>query len=150
MPSTLLMIQAISQNIALLCCALFAGSSIYVSLIQYPATAEGGLELASAYLLWAHPRSAFIQTSFAAVAALAGILTGVASDSILWVIGGVILGMAALFHLFVVVPRMRNLNNIDLAADSERAASLLKRLARLQAASSLSGIGALFIFIVRL
>ncbi|MFH1346581.1 MAG: hypothetical protein ABIL01_36125 [Pseudomonadota bacterium] len=144
----LLMIQAISQNIALFCCALFAGSSIYVSLVEDPAAAEGDTELATAYLLWAHPRPAIVQAFFAAIAAVAGILTGVAGGNISWVIGGIVLAMAALLHLFEVVPQTRRLRNIDLVADPKHAATLLTRLARLHAALSLASLGALFIFIM--
>ena len=149
MPSTLLMIQAIAQNIALFCCALFAGGSIYVSLVEDPAAAEGDIELASAYLLWAHLRPAVVQASFAAIAALAGILTGLAGGTVSWVIGGVILGMAAVLYLYVVIPETRSLRNIDPAADSKHASRLFARLARLHAALSLASLGALFIFIMQ-
>jgi len=141
------MIQGISQNIALFCCALFAGGSIYISLVEDPATTEGGAEFASSYLLWTYPRPAIFQVVFAATAALAGILTGLASGATWWVIGGIILGIAALLHLFFVIPETRRLRNVDLTADPERTTQLLTRLARMHAALSLVSLGALFIFV---
>jgi len=148
MTSMLLMLQAISQNIALLCCALFAGGSIYISLVEDPSTTEGGTELAGTYLLTAHPRPAIFQASFATVAALAGILTGLAGGAIWWAVGGAVLGIAALMHLFVVIPTTRRLSEVDPTADLERTDKLLARLAKLHAALSLASLAALFIFIM--
>lgn len=149
MNSTFLMIQAISQNVALCCAALFAGSSIYISLVEDPATSFGGTEFASNYILWAHPRPAVFQASFAAIAGLAGILTGLVGGAVWWGIGGVILIGAALLHVFVVIPETRHLRDADPKADPQRATRLLARLARLHAVSSLAGLAALFIFIMR-
>lgn len=147
MTSILLMIQSMSQNIALFCCALFAGGSIYISLVEDPATSEGGTEFASSFLLWTYPRPAIVQVVFAVTAALAGTLTGFASGVIGWVIGGMILGIAALLHLFVVLPETRRLTNVDLTADPIHTARVLARLARVHAALSLLSLAALFIFI---
>src|SRR5207302_8759409 len=46
MTSTILLLQFASQNIALFCCALFAGAATYVSLVEHPAADEAGTELA--------------------------------------------------------------------------------------------------------
>ncbi len=148
MNSTLLMVQAMSQNVALFCSAIFAGSSIYVSLVETPATLQGGMEMAKAYRLWVHPRPAIVQASFAGLAAVAGILTGVVAGSIYWVAGGIVSAFALILHIAVVIPDTRRLNNIDLASDPKRVDRLLTRLARLHAALSLAGLGALFIFIM--
>ena len=67
MPSTLILIQFASQNIALLCTALFAGAATYISLVERPTIAEGGAALSGTYLLLAQPRPMFFQTFFAAV-----------------------------------------------------------------------------------
>ena len=149
MTTQLLMIQAIAENIALFCCAIFAGGSVYVSLVEDPATAEGGIEMAGTYLLSAHPRPAIVQTLFAAIAALAGVLAGLAGHAMWWVIGGAILAIAALSHLFVVNPTARRLREINPAADPKRANRLLARLTRLHAGLSLAGLAALFIFIMK-
>jgi hypothetical protein len=149
MTAQLMMVQAIAQNIALFCCAIFTGGSIYVSLVEDPATAEGGVELAGTYLLSAHPRPAIVQTLFAAIAALAGVLAGLAGNGIWWVVGGAILGVAALWQLFVVNPTARRLREVNPAADAKRANKLLARLTRLHAGLSLAGLAALFIFIMK-
>jgi hypothetical protein len=149
MTAQFLMIQAIAQNVALFCGAIFAGGAVYVSLVEDPATAEGGVELAGTYLLAAHPRPAIVQTLFAGLAGLAGVLSGLAGGATWWVIGGVILGVAALAQMFVVNPTARRLREVNPAADAGRANRLLARLRRLHAGLGLAGLGALFIFIMK-
>jgi len=144
-----LMVQAISQNIAFFCCAIFTGGAIYVSLVEDPATAEGGIELAGTYLLAAHPRPAIVQTMFAGLAALGGVLAGLAGGVIWWVVAGAIMGVAALSELLVVNPTARRLREVNPAVDPARAHRLLVRLARLHAGLSLAGLAALFIFIMK-
>src|SRR2546426_8519541 len=58
MTSTLLLVQFASQNIALFCCALFAGAATYVSLVEHPRLDEGEAELADTTLVASHPRPA--------------------------------------------------------------------------------------------
>jgi hypothetical protein len=149
MISAMLLIQAASQNIAMFFCALFAGSSVYISLVEDPATAEGGPEMAGAYLVTAHPRPAIVQASFATTAALAGIVTGLAGGATWWFIGGVILGVAALIQLFVVIPLTRRLTDVDPEADPKRVNRLLLRLTRLHGALCLASLAAIFIFIMK-
>ena len=45
MSTLLLLIQSISENIALFCCAMFAGGSVYISLVEDPVAGERGPEL---------------------------------------------------------------------------------------------------------
>jgi len=82
MSSTLLLVQFSCQNVALFCCALFAGAATYVSLVEHPAMEEGGTELADAYVLASHPRPAIFQTSFGVIGSLTAILAGAASGAI--------------------------------------------------------------------
>src|SRR3990172_5294952 len=88
MDSTLLLLQFTSQNIALFCCALFAGAATYVSLVEHPAMTEGGAKLASTYLLTSHPRPVVFQTSFGDIGSLTGILAGLAGGFFLGAGGG--------------------------------------------------------------
>lgn len=148
MTAQLLMIQAISHNIALFSCAIFTGGAIYVSLVEDPANVEGGIELLDAYLLAAHPRPAIVQTLFAAFAALAGVTAGVAGSGFWWVVGGVIMGIATIAGLFIVNPTARRLREVNAAHDPKRAKQLLARLTGLHAGLSLAGLAALFLFIM--
>lgn len=150
MQSTLLLIQFASQNIALFCCALFAGAATYVSLVEYPTMTEGGRELTGTYILLAQPRPAFFQTSFAVIGSLAGISAGVTGTAVWWLAGGLVLGVAALFQLFVVIPATRHLLEAATSGDPKESGSFsLWPLARLHAMQSLAGLASLFMFIMK-
>ena len=151
MQSTILLIHATSQNIALFCCAMFAGATTYIGLVEQPTIVRAGRELTGAYILLAQPRPAIFQISFAVIGAIAGIVAGITGNAAWWFAGGVALGLTALFHQVVVMPETRRLLEIALNAndDDNIDANLLKKLSRLHAAESLAGMAALFMFIYR-
>ena len=149
MNPAILMLQAISQDIAIFFCALFAGGSVYISLVEDPATAKGGVKMAGAYLVTAHPRPAVIQTIFAAAGALAGLLAGFAGGALWWVGGGTILGLAAILQIVRVIPLVRAVAVAGPEGDPGWLNRQLQSLARLHAALSLCGLAALFVFIMK-
>ncbi len=149
MTSTLLLVQFASQNVALFCCALFAGAATYVSLVEHPTMDEGGTELADAYVLASHPRPAIFQTCFGVISSLAAMLAGSAGGAMWWLAGGMVLGAAALLQLFAVLPLTRRLSGIDPRADPKAAAEVIARLAKLHAALSLAALASLFMFITK-
>lgn len=149
MNPALLMLQAPAQDIAIFFCALFAGGSVYISLVKNPAKAKGGVQMAGAYLVTAHPRPAIIQTFFASAAALAGLLAGFASGNVWWVGGGTILGFASILQIVKVIPLVRAVAGVGPEAEPEWLSAQLGNLAKLHAALSLAGLAALFTFIIK-
>ncbi|HXM83802.1 MAG TPA: hypothetical protein VN929_17995 [Burkholderiales bacterium] len=149
MSSTLLLVQFASQNVALFCCALFAGAATYVSLVEHPAMDEGGTELADTYVLASHPRPAIFQTSFGVIGSLAAMLAGLAGGTIWWLAGGMVLGAAALLQLLAVMPLTRRFTEIDARADPKSAAQMIARLVKLHATLSLAALASLFMFIAK-
>jgi len=145
--SALLLIQYICQNIALLCCALFAGAATYISLVEHPAIAEGGARLTGAYLLMAHPRPVIFQFSFGAIGALAGFLAGIASASPWWAGAAVLLGGATLLHLFLVQPTLRGMREIDPQTEPRVLRDSFARLRKFHAAISIASLVSLSVFI---
>lgn len=144
----LLLLQFASQNIALFCCALYAGAATYVSLVEHPAVMAGGAELADAYALMAHPRPVVLKASFGVVGAIAGLLAGVAGNALWWLAGSVLLGAAAAVELMVVMPLVRRCLDLDARTNVYAASVLFTRLVRLHAALSLTGLGSLSILIM--
>ena len=149
MQSTFLLIQFVSQNIALLCGALFAGAATYVSLVEQPAIIDGGAELTGTYILLVQPRPTYFQTFFAAAGGLAGIAAGVTGNAALWLAGGLVLGLAVLFQLAVILPETRRLSQADLMADPDTASGVLRRLTKLHAVQSIAGLASLSMFILQ-
>src|SRR3989454_7880414 len=103
MTSTLLLVQFASQNIALFCCALFAGAATYVSLVEHPRLDEGEAELADTTLLASHPRPAIFQAALGVVGSLAAMLAGSTAGAVWWLAGGAGLGGAAFWEGFAGV-----------------------------------------------
>src|SRR5207302_10118478 len=101
MTSTLLLVQFASQNIALFCCALFAGAATYVSLVEHPATDEAGTELADISVRAAHPKPAIFQAFLGVIGSSAAMLAGSAGGAMCWLARGPVLGAAALMQVFV-------------------------------------------------
>src|SRR2546426_12818908 len=104
MTSTLLLVQFASQNIALFCCALFAGAATYVSLVEHPRLDEGEAELADTTLVASHPRPAIFQAALGVVGSLAAMLAGSTAGAMWWLAGGAGLRAAALWEGVAGVP----------------------------------------------
>ena len=148
MTSTLL-VQFASQNIALFCCALFAGAATYVSLVEHPAMDEGAMELADTAVPASHPRPAIFQACLGVIGSLAAMLAGSAGGAMWWLAGGTVLGAAAALQVFAVLPLTRRLSGIEPRADPKNAAQMIARLAKLHAALSLTALAALFMLITK-
>lgn len=138
--------QAVSQNVALCCCALFAGGACYVSLVEQPTMLGGRNDLTPAYILLAQPRPGIYATTFAALGGLAGVVAGITASSLLWLGGGLLLLAAMLFQLGLVRAQTRIV--LEMATAGEIHHAPLQGLARLHALQSLLGLGALFVFIL--
>jgi hypothetical protein len=149
MTSTLPLVQFASQNVALFCCALFAGAATYVSLVEHPRLDEGGADLADTSVLASHPRPAVFQASLGVIGALAAMLAGSAGGAMWWLAGGTVLGAAALLQVFAVLPLTRRLAEIEPRSDPKSAAQIITRLAKLHAALSLAALASLFMFIMK-
>jgi len=147
MNAFLLMLQAISQNIALFCCALFAGGSAYISLVEDPAIAQVDSEFAGPYAQMLHPRPAVFLATAAGLGAVMGIVHGIAGGAIWWSAGGLLLGSAALMYLVLLIPEARRLARGSVGGDAQT--ELRARMRRWHAALTLSGLAALAIFIVQ-
>src|SRR2546427_3608418 len=104
MTSTLLLAQFAAQNIALFCCALFAGAATYVSLVEHPKLDEGEAELADTIVLASHPRPAIFQAALGVVGSLAAMLAGSAAGAVWWLAGGAVLGAGGVLEGVAGVP----------------------------------------------
>lgn len=149
MTSMLLLVQFASQNVAFFCCALFAGAATYISLVEHPTVVGGGTKLLDAYILASHPRPAILQGCFGLIGSVAGMLAGLAGGAIWWLAGGIVLGAAALLHVFVVMPLTRRCLDIDPRVDPKNAVQVFAKLVKLHAALSLAGLASLFMFITK-
>jgi hypothetical protein len=149
MDTTLLLLQFTCKPIALFCCALFAGAATYISLVEHPAIVQGGAELVGSYLLFAKPRPAVFQTSFAAIASLTGLAAGISGAGLWWVLGGVLMGFCTLFYAFAVLPQTHRLLGVDLNGGQAVVSGSIDKLVRLHATQTLASLAALFVYILK-
>ncbi len=150
METKLFLVQFMCKPVALFCCALFAGSSTYISLVEHPTIVHGGRELVGSYLLFAKPRPAVFQTLFAALGFVAGIAAGLAGAGFWWISGGFLMGFCTLFYVHVVLPQTRQLLDVDLSGDKAVVSGSIEKLMRLHAAQTLAALASLFIFIMNI
>src|SRR3989442_14423978 len=134
MTSTLLLAQFASQNIALFCCALFAGAATYVSLVEHPRLDAGEAELADTTLLASHPRPAIFQAALGVVGSLSALLAGSAAGPTWWSAGGAVLGAAALWQGVAGVPLVPPLFGSKGGPESRKTGAIISGLGELHAA----------------
>jgi hypothetical protein len=132
------------QFLAVLCCTLFAGAAIYISLVEHPA--RMGCDTKTAATVWApsYKRATVMQAPLAALSFLAGVGAWLFGGGILWLIGAVLIGLVIPFTFIGVMPTNHQLlaSGRDLSSTETR--SLLDKWGRLHAVrSALSFLGAI-------
>ena len=129
----------ILELLATLCAGLFAGASVYISLVEHPARIECGTEIAATEFGPSYRRAAVMQASLAAVGFVAAMGTVLYEPALRVLLGGLLLGSIIPFTLLVILPTNNRLLDPALDRRSPEAASLLQRWARLHAVRSVAG-----------
>jgi len=123
------------QFVAILCCSLFAGAAIYISLVEHPA--RMGCDTKTAVTVWApsYKRATFMQAPLAVLSFLSGLTVWLFGGGLLWLIAAVLIGSVVPFTFIAVMP-----TNHQLLAprdpSSAETRSLLERWGRLHAVRS--------------
>ena len=128
---------------------LFAGASIYISLVEHPARIECGTDLAIKEFAPSYRRATVMQASLAASGFLAAVAAWWTNGSFWWLVGGALLVAVIPFTLLVIFPTNKKLLDPLLDKNSELASTLLVRWGRLHAVRSLLS-GAVFLIFVYL
>jgi hypothetical protein len=147
MSTILLAVQYPAQSVALFCCALFAGASIYVNLVEHPARMQCGTQLAATIFRASQRWPAVMQTPLAAVGSISAIVAAASSGSLWWLGGGVLLGAAIIFTVAVILPLKKALLDPALDINSDRTHDMLVRWGRLHSVLSVMGLACLYLFI---
>src|SRR6202043_1014223 len=136
----------IAEFVAVLACGLFAGASVYISLVEHPARMECGMELAATEFAPSYRRATVMQASLAAVGLVSSIAAWLAGASFLWVVAGVLLGSVIPFTLIAILPTNKQLLSPALNRRSAETERLLARWGVLHAVRSvLSGLALLLL-----
>ena len=136
----------IAEFVAVLACGLFAGASVYISLVEHPARMECGGELAATEFAPSYRRATIMQATLAAVGLVSSIAAWLAGACFFWVVGGGLLGSVIPFTLIVILPTNKQLLSPALDRRSAETERLLARWGMLHAVRSvLSGLALLLL-----
>jgi hypothetical protein len=97
------------QLVATLCCTLFAGAALYITLVEHPARMSGDTKTAA--MMWApsYKRATLMQAPLAVVSFLAGIAVWLMGESIPWLVAAILIGSVVPFTLTVIMQTNRKL-----------------------------------------
>ncbi len=139
--------QHVAEVLATLCCSLFAGAAVYITLVEHPARLACGLEVAATEFPPSYRRAARMQASLAILGFVLSVAAWLAGASGWVAIGGILLGVVVPFTLLVILPVNTRLLNPRLDKRSAEAAQLLSRWGQLHAVRSVLGVLALLVFL---
>jgi hypothetical protein len=140
-------LQAAAEFLAMLCCALFSGAAIYITLVEHPARMECGTELAATVFGPSYRRAAIMQASLAVLGFVAAVTAWLAGSTISWLLGSVLLGLVVPFTLIFIMPTTNQLLAISSDRNPAQTKELLVRWGRLHAVRSVLSLVALLIFL---
>jgi len=135
------------QLIAILCCALFAGAALYVNAVEHPARMSCGTELAVAQWAPSYRRATWMQAPLALVGFVSAAAAWLAGSGIVWLLGGILLGLVVPVTLIVIMPTNQRLLSSSLDRRSEEARDLLARWNALHGIRTALSLAALLLFL---
>jgi hypothetical protein len=96
--------RQLAEYCATLCCGVFFGAALYVSLVQHPAALETGTDFAARFFAPMYARAAIMQASLAvagSVGALAAFCWGAGRT---WLVAAILIFFVIPLTLFVIDP----------------------------------------------
>jgi len=135
------------QLIAILCCALSAGAALYVNAVEHPARMSCGTELAVAQWAPSYRRATWMQAPLALVGFVSAAAAWLAGSGIVWLLGGILLGLVVPVTLIVIMPTNQRLLSSSLDRRSDEARDLLVRWNALHGIRTALSLAALLLFL---
>src|SRR5262249_35289169 len=137
----------IAALVATVAAGLFAGASMYVTVVQHPAWLECGSALAVRGFGPSYRRAAIMQGGLAVVGLVSGAVAWLQDSGVGWLAGGLLLGGLAPFTLVIMKPTNRRLLDPQLDPGSREASELLLRWGRLHAVRTAVGVAVFVAFV---
>ena len=141
-------IQFALEFAATLTTAVFAGASLYITLVEHPARMECGTAIAAAEFRPSYRRATIMQASLAVCAFLTAAAAWWLTSRRIWLVGGILIGAVVPFTLIMILPTNKKLLDpaVDKASDTTR--RLLTTWGRLHAVRTGLSLLALIVFLV--
>ena len=131
--------MAALQFIAIMCCALFAGAALYVSIIEHPARMSAGISVALQEFRPSYRRAAVFQISMAVITCVCSLALSLFTSQWIWFLGGGITGLMLPFTRIVIMPTNRILLDVDSQLKESDAQKLLDRWGKLHVIRTVAG-----------
>lgn len=138
------------QFLATFCVGLFAGTALYINLVEHPARMS--LDTASAAAQWAasYHLATFMQAPLAVVSFLAGVTAWMLGADIGWLVAAVLIGAVVPFTFIGIMPTNRKLLGIGRDPGSSETRQLLGTWNVLHTVRTIVGVAALVIMLWQL
>src|SRR5713101_7195135 len=94
----------LSELIAIIACAFFAGIAIYINLAEHPARMECGTELAATVFRPSYKRAAVMQVSLTLISFVSSVFAWYSSSNIGWLAGGLTIFSVIPFTFIAIMP----------------------------------------------
>ena len=136
------------QTLALFCCALFAGASVYINIVEHPARMSCGLEAAMNQWAPSYKRATWMQAPLAIVGSVCAFIAWLIGANGAWLTGAILLALVVPFTFVAIMPTNVRLLSSDMNRRPTEARLLLQRWNRLHAVRSVLSVAALATFLV--
>jgi hypothetical protein len=137
----------VPEIIAALASGIFAGTALYINIVEQPARLSCGVELAVTQWRPSYKRGAAMQAPLAAIGSIAALVSWWFDRRFGWLAGGLLLLFIIPFTLIVIRPINKRLESRELDLRSDEAGHLLRRWGRLHAVRSILSIAAFILFL---
>ena len=121
------------EFIAVLSCTIFTGAAIYINLVEHPARMDCDTKTAATVWAPSYKRATVMQASLAILSFLSGVSAWLLGDSVLWLIGAVVVGLVVPFTFIVIMPTNHQLLEPGRDLASEETNKLLEKWGKLYA-----------------
>jgi uncharacterized membrane protein len=143
-------LATLAERKATLSAGLFAGASVYITLVEHPARMQAGTQIALAEFAPSYHRATVTQVSLASAGFLSGLAAWRLNSDARWLIGGGLLVSVIPFTALVILPTNKQLLDPATANDPDLAERLLRRWGRLHAVRSVLSLASLLLFLFSL
>jgi uncharacterized membrane protein len=140
-------LQPLAKILVVICCGIFSGAALYVSLVEHPARMECGTQLAATQFGPSYRRAAIMQALLTVVGSLLAALVWVRGGSVAWLAGAALFVSIVPYTLLVILPTNKQLLDVSLDRSSNRARALLVRWSYLHAVRTVVGLATFVLFV---
>ena len=112
------------EALATIFAGLFAGASVYITLVEHPARLECGTDVATRQFAPSYRRASWMQASLAASGFLTALGAAFQRHAATLLVAGLLLGAVIPFTLLVILPTNQRLLSAGLDRSSAEAAKL--------------------------